>query len=360
MSRTNEEVRNEILKRVKELDQKSVTRKKIIYSCIPAAACLAIILTVVLYNSSAQNNIVALPPQSTTSSKSNNSSSTVPNSTTENYTTQQQSTQPTKETNKVSVHLFPASKQNPNVDYFTEDECPHIDVVLNGKIIYRQLPLEEYPEYGLNKRLTKSDFGAFIGTVVETAENDPSVKVGAQEPTLKGSSVYYYAPSNKSALIVQKGEYCSIFVFDQFDDDKSPGFKEIYSLYGTYSADDIAYLSYTVQGMEGTQYCEIEKGNVTNRNKINTFYKITTALVPFEIKDPIAVTPDWLIEAHAEYNAHPEDYKREDINVNIHFKNGMIFKYFDYLPYLSTGYVEGMELLTPEQNTELRAAITAD
>ena len=32
MSRTNEEVRNEILKRVKELDQKSATRKKIIYS----------------------------------------------------------------------------------------------------------------------------------------------------------------------------------------------------------------------------------------------------------------------------------------------------------------------------------------
>ena len=354
MSRTNEEVRNEILKRVKELDQKSATRKKIIYSCIPAAACLVIILTVVLYNSSAQNNIVALPPQSTTSGNSNNSSAT------ENYTTQQRSTQPTKEANTVSVHLFPASKQNPNVDYFTEDECPHIDVVLNGKIIYRQLPLEEYPEYGLNKRLTKSDFGAFIGTVVETAENDPSVKVGAQEPTLKGSSVYYYAPSNKSALIVQKGEYCSIFVFDQNVDGKGYNFKEIYSFYGAYSADDIAYLSYTVQGMEGTQYCEIEKGNVTNRNKINTFYKITTVLVPFEIKDPIAVTPDWLIKAHAEYEAHPEDYKREDINVNIHFKNGMIFKYFLYQPYISTGFVAEMELLTPEQNNELRAAITAD
>lgn len=360
MSRTNEEVRNEILKRTKELDKKDAARKKIIYSCIPAAACLAIILTVVLYNSSAQNNIVALPPQSTTSGNSNNSSSTAPNSATENYTTQQRSTQPTKEANTVSVHLFPASKQNPNVDYFTEDECPHIDIVLNGKIIYRQLPLEEYPEYGLNKRLTKSDFGTFIGTVIETAQDDSSVKVGAQEPTLKGSSVYYYASSNKSALIAQKGEYCSIFVFDQFGDDKSPSFKEIYSLYGAYSADDIAYLSYTVQGMEGTQYCEIEKGNVTNRNKINTFYKITTALVPFEIKDPIAVTPGWLINAYDEFKAHPEDYKREDINVNIHFKNGMIFKYFLYQPYISTGYVAGMELLTPEQNVELRAAITAD
>ena len=360
MSRTNEEVRNEILKRVKELDQKSATRKKIIYSCIPAAACLAIILTVVLYNSSAQNNIATLPPQSATSGNSNKSSSTAPNSTTENYTAQQRSTQPTKEATAISVRLFQASKQNPNVDYFTEDECPHIDVVLNGIIVYRQLPLEEYPEYGLNKRLTKSDFGAFIGTVVETADNDPYVKVGAQEPTLKGSSVYYYAPSNKSALIVQKGEYCSIFVFDQNIDGKGYNFKEIYSFYGAYSADDIAYLSYTVQGMKGTQYCEIEKGNVTNRNKINSFYKITTALVPFEIKDPVAVTPDWLIEAHAEYEAHPEDYKREDINVNIHFKNGMIFKHFYYLPYLSTGYVESIELLTPEQNAELRAAITAD
>lgn len=359
MSRTNEEVRNEILKRAKELDKKDAAKKKIIYSFIPVAACLAIVLTVILHNSFAQNNIDILSPQSA-SGNSNSSSSTASNSTTENYTAQQRSTQPTKEADAVSVHLFPASEQNPNVDYFTEDECPHIDVVLNGFIVYRQLPLEEYPEYSLNKRLTKSDFGAFIGTVVETAENDPSVKVGAQEPTLKGSSVYYYAPSNKSALIVQKGEYCSIFVFDQNVDGKGYNFKEIYSFYGAYSADDIAYLSYTVQGMKGTQYCEIEKGNVTNRNKINSFYKITTALVPFEIKDPVAVTPDWLIEAHAEYKAHPEDYKREDINVNIHFKNGMIFKYFDYLPYLSTGYVETIELLTPEQNAELRAAITAD
>lgn len=359
MSKTNEEVRNEILKRAKELDQKSAAGKKIIYSCISAAVCLAIVLTVVLHSSFAQNNIAALPPQSTTRGNSS-SSSTAPNSTTESYTAQQRSAKPTKEAATVSIHLFRASKQNPNVDYFTEDECPHIDIVLNGKSIYRQLPLEEYPEYGLNKRLTKSDFGAFIGTVVETPHDDPYVKVGAQEPTLKGSSVYYYASSNKSALIAQKGEYCSIFVFDQFGEDKSPGFKEIYSLYGVYSADDIAYLSYTVQGMAGTQYCEIEKGNVTNRNKINSFYKITTALVPYEIKDPVAVTPDWLIKAHAEYKAHPEDYKREDINVNIHFKNGMIFKHFDYLPYLSTGYVEGMELLTPEQNNELRAAITAD
>lgn len=358
MSRTNEEVRNEILKRAKELEKKDAAKKKIIYSFIPVAACLAIVLTVILHNSFAHNNIDILSPES--ASGNSNSSTTASNSKTENYTAQQRSTQPTKEADAVSVRLFQASKQNPNVDYFTEDECPHIDVVLNGIIVYRQLPLEEYPEYGLNKRLTKSDFGAFIGTVVETADNDPSVKVGAQEPTLKGSSVYYYAPSNKSALIVQKGEYCSIFVFDQNIDGKGYNFKEIYSFYGAYSADDIAYLSYTVQGMMGTQYCEIEKGNVTNRNKINSFYKITTALVPFEIKDPVAVTPDWLIEAHAEYKAHPEDYKREDINVNIHFKNGMIFKYFDYLPYLSTGYVETIELLTPEQNAELRAAITAD
>lgn len=357
MSRTNEEVRNEILKRAKELDKKDAARKKIIYSFIPIAACLAIVLTAILHNSFAQNNIDILSPQSTSG---NSSSSTVPNSTTENYTTQQRSTQPKKEAAAVSVHLFQASKQNSNVDSFAEEELSHIDIVLNGIITYRQLPLEEYSEYGLNKRLTKSDFGAFIGTVVETAQDDSSVKVGAQEPTLKGSSVYYYAPSNKSALIVQKGECCSIFVFDQRVDDKSYSFKEVYSLYGAYSADDIAYLNYTVQGMEGTQYRVIEKGNVTNRNKINSFYKITTALVPFETNDPIAATPDWLVKACAEFRAHPEDVKREDITVNIHFKNGMIFKYFFYQPYLSTGYVETMELLTPEQNNELRAAITAD
>lgn len=359
MSRTNEEVRNEILKRVKELDQQSTARKKIIYSCIPAAACLVIVLTVVLHNSWVQNHIDILQPQST-SGNSNNNSLTAQNSETEQNPTQEL-TQPITEENMVSVRLFQASKQNPGFDSFGEDEFQHVDVVLNGSIRYRQLPLEEYAQYGFKERLVKSDFGAFVGTVIETSKDDSSVKVGAQDPTLKGSSVYYYAPNNTSAIIVQKGEYCSIFVFDQFvDQNKKHSLKETYSLYGAYSGDDISHLSYTIQGMAGTQYREIEKGTVTDRNKINSFYKITAALVPFETNDPIAMTPDWLIEAQDAFNKHPENFNREDITINIHFKNGTVLTDVFYQPYLSTGYVESMELLTPEQNAELRTAITAD
>ena len=358
MNRTNEEVRDEILKRAKEFNQRRAAKKRIVCSCISATVCLAITVTVILYKSGVQNSIDISNRQSTSD---NGNSLTEPNSTTEQTPAQTQFSQSEKSASMISIRLFPASKGNPDADSFGEDELPHTDVVLNGSILYKQLPLEEYKQYGLEETLSRSDFGAFVGTVIETSQDDPSVKVGAEDPNLKRSSVYYYAPSNMSALIVQKDNYCSIFVFEQFTDQSNKyGFKEAYSLYGTDSGDGISYLSYTVQGMVGSQYRVIEEGTVTSRSKINSFYKITAALIPFETNDPIAATPDWLVKAQAEYNAHPEKSKREDITVNIHFKNGMILKNILYQPYISTGYVNLMEPLTHEQNAELRAAITGD
>lgn len=359
MSRTNKEVRDEILRRVNELDKKNVKRKKMFYSCIPAAACLIIVVAAAVHYWN-QNNVGILSHQSTII---DNNSDTTPSNTMQQGTdanTESNTTQPTTEPPAISVRLFQASKQNPDHDSFGEDELAHIDIVLNGEIVYRQLPLEEYAKYGFKETLEQSDFGEFLGNVVEIYDNDLSVKVGAQEPNLEESAVYYYAPAYKSAIIVKKNQCCSIFVLNNFTAETSHSLKEIYSLYGAFSSDDISHLTYSIYGMAGTQYCEIENGTVTDRNKINSFYEVTTALVPFEIKDPQAPTPDWLIEAQEEYKKNSEKIKREDITINIHFKNGKILEGITYQPYMSTGYVESMELLTSDQNNELRAAITAD
>lgn len=373
MSRTNEEVRDEILKKVRKLDRQDKRKKRIIYYCISAAACIAVILAVSVHNFGKQSNVSLPVPSSAadngsspavtdstsihqTETEQNDSKSTIPDITTELV-----SKQPIIVSDTADIRLFKASGQNPDFDSFAEDELQHIDVVLNGSMVYRQLPAEQYAEYGFGDRLEKSDFGEYIGTVTETSDYDISVKIGSQEPALKGSSVYYYGSSNKSALIVQKNEYCSIFVFDQYaNQKKTPSLKETYILYGAYSADDIAYLSYTIQGMDGNQYVETERGIVRDRNKIEGFYKITSALVPYETNDPIAMTPDWLVKAQENYNEHPDNFKREDFNINIYFNNGTVLKNISYKPYIASGCVDQMEQLTPEQNKELRAALTAD
>ena len=229
-----------------------------------------------------------------------------------------QQSQHTPEKNVLSIRPFNSSKnQNTDWDSFGEDEFEHIDVVLNGSIRYRQLPLDEYEQYGFSKELEQSNFGKYIGTVVEIFNDDVSIKVGSQEPTLKGGLAYYYDSKGTSSIIVKRNEYCSIFVFDQFIDDTAHSLKETYSLYGAFSSNDISYLTYTIRGMNGTKYQEIDKGKVTNREKINSFYKITISLTPYKTNDPIAVTPDWLIIAQEKFNKHPENYNREDITVTV-------------------------------------------
>ena len=149
-------------------------------------------------------------------------------------------------------------------------------------------------------------------------------------------------------------EHRSLFVFDDFLD-KGHSIQKIYALYGASSGADIASLSYVIHGSQ-----RIEEGTVTDRTKIDTFYDITAQLVPHG-SGPVSETPDWLAKAYEEASSDPEyDKKREDIDICVRSTNGMIYRGIYYQPYISTGYVAHMEALTPEQNAQLRNAITAD
>lgn len=149
-------------------------------------------------------------------------------------------------------------------------------------------------------------------------------------------------------------EHRSLFVFDDFLD-KGHSIQKIYALYGASSGADIASLSYVIHGSQ-----RIEEGTVTDRTKTDTFYDITAQLVPHG-SGPVSETPDWLAKAYEEASSDPEyDKKREDIDICVRSTNGMIYRGIYYQPYISTGYVAHMEALTPEQNAQLRNAITAD
>ncbi len=255
----------------------------------------------------------------------------------------------------VLAPFVPAGK-DPTGDAFSVDELRHVDVVLDGVICYRQLTLDEYEKYGFDADAKALKYGELLGTVVETSGNDKSVAVGSQEPTLAGCKVYYIAGKAKSTLVATDGYKCSLFVLENM----GGSFENTYAIYGASSAEDIAFLDYVIQGEEDGEYKIVESGKITDVAKITDFYNITKGLVPYEIPSGISATPDWLNKAWEEYKANPESRKREDITVSIYFKNGAILEYVGYQPFLATGYVNGMELLTAEQNAELRAIFTAD
>ena len=109
--------------------------------------------------------------------------------------------------NTFPIKLFMPSSQDPNADSFAEDEAAHVDVVLNNSIVYRQLLPEEYEEYGFAEELEQTDFGERIGEVAEIYhDKENSAVVGSQDPVLKGCQAYYYAHTNKAAIIVKNEE----------------------------------------------------------------------------------------------------------------------------------------------------------
>lgn len=262
----------------------------------------------------------------------------------------------TDDIKNTAIVPFESTLNDPQSDAFGQDELHHIDVIIDNSRVYRQLSVDEYEGYGFNKQLSSDDFGEYLGTVVEISKSEPSIAIAAKEPTLAGSRVYYYAKTAKATIIVKNDINCGLFVFD------TPGIcgEEIYEIFGATSADDISYLSYNIHGLLGIEYKKVEEGIIKSERKIKTFYNITSKLIPYEVPSGISATPQWYNDAWEVYNKAPENFLREDITINIHFKNGTVLKDLIYQPYLATGYVDGMELLTETQNQDLRNAIKAD
>lgn len=242
-------------------------------------------------------------------------------------------------------------------DDYGVDELHHIDVrTADG--FYRQLRSDEYDANGISSTISISDFGGYIGRIVEVSDYDyHGNQVESQEPAITGADVYYYAPmgNNKVFIIVKNGDQCSIFISDNIN--ISSGFQNGFAFFDVNSADDIQMIDYHVDVPDdsGRMITSVQK-TITDTETIRIFYELICRLQPEDyssLPEHIA-TPQWLVDAWANYDADPDAPAREDYGIIIKLKDGTVLQDINYQPYLGNGYIEGMQELTPEQNTALR------
>ena len=249
---------------------------------------------------------------------------------------------------------------DPYSDAYGEDELHIVSVIISGRYYY-QLDPSEHPVYSISPNISSSDFGSYIGNIVELfGHDDPSnYTVSSKEPNLADAEVYYYAPANSSSvIIVKKGEQCSIFVFNGMvavSDSNSSAFTETFKVYGANSAEDIQSISFSVATPNGSIYEVTHEGTITDSSKINAIVDILYQLKAENNTDSTSATPQWVVDAWEACRDNPDAYTIEDITFDITFKNGTVLKDISYQPFIGNGYVYGMQELTPEQNTALRA-----
>lgn len=258
--------------------------------------------------------------------------------------------------------------------YYQVFECtpfPGIDLYLEPRYMeiitpygeYHQLLTEEYSKYNIDTEVAVSNFGDYIGKIVETDDFEYHGNAAeSQEPNITDADVYYYAPAGKSKaiLIVKNGKQCSIFV--DKNPDFSEGFMEALSFFDVRSAADIESVSFEIRVPTDDGRMEISsQGTISDSDTINELFKLLSELKPEDYSKlpPHIGTPQWLVDAWAEYDADPSPRPREDINFTIRLKSGFELYPIGYQPFLGNGYVSDMQELTPAQNTALRAFFTA-
>ena len=248
---------------------------------------------------------------------------------------------------------------DPYSDAYGDDELHIVSVIISGRCYY-QLDSSEHPAYNISPNISNSDFGGYIGNIVELfGHDDPSnYTVSSKEPNLSGAEVYYYAPADSSAvIIVKQGQQCSIFVFNgmaDVSDGSNSAFAETFKLYGANSAEDIQSISFSVATPNGSIYEVTHEGTITDSSKINAIVDILYQLKAESNTDSTSATPQWVLDAWDACRANPDAYTMEDITFDIIFKNGTVLKDISYQPFIGNGYVYGMQELTPEQNNILQ------
>ena len=98
------------------------------------------------------------------------------------------------------------------------------------------------------------------------------------------------------------------------------------------------------------------QSSISDAESIRVFYELLCQLQPEDysnLPDHVG-TPQWLVDAWANYDSDPNAPEREDYSITIKLKDGTILQDIRYQPYLGNGYVENMQELTPEQNDTLR------
>ncbi len=305
------------------------------------------------------NNVSEQP--STDTSSQNISSAPADNSIpqiTESQTEHNPNTQSTKYYYQpFSAKIVPGSKSFGG-DGFGEEELHHIDV-RTSEGFYEQLALNEYASNGISSTVSKTDFGEYIGKIIEV-DNSYEYQGNAaesQEPTLAGAEVYYYAPkgNNKAFIIVQQNEQCSIFFANEIN--TSEGFKNGFLFFNVQGAEDIQSVEYQKRIPDGDGKMILSEQNViTDSTAVKDFYDLVCQLKPEDYSGlpEFAATPLWYIEAWDKYKANPDNFVMEDYSIIITLKDGTVLREIRYQPFLANGYVENMQELTPEQNSTLK------
>ena len=256
-----------------------------------------------------------------------------------------------------SAKIVPGSKSFGG-DGFGEEELHHIDV-RTSEGFYEQLALDEYASNGISSTVSKTDFGEYIGKIIEV-DNSYEYHGNAaesQEPTLAGADVYYYAPkgNNKAFIIVQQNDQCSIFFANEIN--TSEGFKNGFLFFNVQGAEDIMSVEYQkrIPDSDGKMILS-EQNVITDSTAIKDFYDLVCQLKPEDYSGlpEFAATPLWYIEAWDKYKADPDAFVMEDYSIIITLKDGTVLREIRYQPFLANGYVQNMQELTPEQNSTLK------
>ena len=296
-------------------------------------------------------------PEQPSTDVSNPESSSVPQ---DNSTPQRSESQPSNQkpdTPSVKGCYKPFSATiDPDVDSFSEDELHHIDIRTSFGF-YHQLTLDEYTSNGISSTISATDFGEFIGKIVEVNDYDYHVNAAeSQEPALAGAEVYYYAPKgdNKAFIIVKRNDQCSIFISDGINTNE--GYKAGLSFFNVQGAEDIESIEYQKYVTNDGEMTSSEHKIITDNNTVSAFYDLMCQLKPEDYSNlpKYAATPQWYIDAWENYRSDPGSPAREDYSIIITLKDGTVLQEIGYQPYLGNGAVSGMQELTPEQNTSLK------
>lgn len=266
-------------------------------------------------------------------------------------------TTPTTEAHKGGVALDGAyfrpfsATIDPDSDSFGDDELHHVDIC-TADGFYHQVGLEEYPANGISLTVSLSDFGGYIGKIVEVDNSDYHGNgAESQEPTLAGADAYYYAPAgkNKAYIIVKQGNQCSMFVSDNIN--ISSGFKNGFSFFDVQSAADIQRVDYQIKVPQNGRMVTSVENTITDAATIQKLYDLLCELTPEDYsKLPAHIgTPQWLVDAWEAYRNSANPPVQEDYSIQITLKDGTTLQQILFQPFIGNGYVDCMEELTAEQ-----------
>lgn len=218
---TNQEMKNEVLRRAKALEESRRRRQKIGSSGLLAALVLA--LTVMIARENGSSSIVTAPPESSQKAdmsatgqwethRSDRSgippvtSSSLTNDTEKGATAPQQSGTAVK------------TQKGQTPDSFGEDELTRTTIVLEGSRSYRFLPASRYALYGVAASPGKADCGAYLGHVQKVDSNAAKdIPVASKDSALIGCPVFLYRPmDDDAALLVNVNGRFQLFLFDEF------------------------------------------------------------------------------------------------------------------------------------------------